>query len=73
LVIRGLYSAEWAPVGRLKDAGLVAACGYMLNTAEFRDAACDVMRQLAGELAPVADTSCGLIFVSLPMCQTCFM
>lgn len=37
------------PVGRLKDAGLIAACGYMLNTTEFRDAACDVMRQVAGE------------------------
>lgn len=39
--------AEWVPVGRLKDAGLIAACGYMLNTTEFRDAACDVMRQVA--------------------------
>jgi hypothetical protein len=35
-------------VGRLKDAGLIAACGFMLNTTEFRDAACDVMRQVAG-------------------------
>ena len=40
--------AEWVPVGRLLDAGLINACGYMLNTTEFRDAACDVMRQVAG-------------------------
>lgn len=42
--------AEWVPVGRLKDAGLVHACGFMLNTTEFRDAAVDVMRQVAGAL-----------------------
>lgn len=35
-------------MGRLLDAGLVNACGFMLNTTEFRDAACDVMRQVAG-------------------------
>ncbi|PRW59064.1 HASTY 1-like isoform X1 isoform B [Chlorella sorokiniana] len=40
--------AEWVPVGRLLDAGLINACGFMLNTTEFRDAACDVMRQVAG-------------------------
>ncbi|PSC73686.1 HASTY 1 [Micractinium conductrix] len=40
--------SEWVPVGRLKDAGLINACGFMLNTTEFRDAACDVMRQVAG-------------------------
>ncbi|EFN51722.1 hypothetical protein CHLNCDRAFT_139890 [Chlorella variabilis] len=40
--------SEWVPVGRLKDAGLIAACGYMLSTTEFREAACDVMRQVAG-------------------------
>jgi hypothetical protein len=38
-------------VRRLKDAGLVAACGFMLNTTEFRDAACDVMRMVAGALS----------------------
>ncbi|KAL4423234.1 hypothetical protein ABPG77_000026 [Micractinium sp. CCAP 211/92] len=47
LAAANTYS-EWVPVGRLKDAGLIAACGYMLNTTEFRDAACDVMRQVAG-------------------------
>lgn len=40
--------SEWVPVGRLKDAGLVNACGFLLNTTEFRDAACDVLRQVAG-------------------------
>lgn len=41
-------AAEWVPVGRLKDAGLINACGFMLSTTEFRDSACDVMRQVAG-------------------------
>ena len=30
--------ADWAPVGRLKDAGLVGACGYLLTMPEFREA-----------------------------------
>ena len=40
-------AAEWVPVGRLRDAGLLAACGFLLNTTEFRDAACEVLRQVA--------------------------
>ena len=39
--------AEWAPVGRLKDAGLVNACGYLLGTAEFREGGCEALRVLA--------------------------
>jgi exportin-5 len=40
--------AEWAPVGKLREAGLVAACGYLLASPDFRDAACAVLRQVAG-------------------------
>ena len=34
-------------MGRLRESGLLAACGFLLNTTEFRDAACEVLRQVA--------------------------
>ncbi len=48
-------------MGRLLDAGLINACGYMLNTTEFRDAACDVMRQVAGALRCCGALCCGVL------------
>jgi hypothetical protein len=44
-----LTYAEWAPLTWLKQAGLIGACGFLLNTLEFREAACDVLRLIAGE------------------------
>ena len=60
-------AAEWVPVGRLKDAGLINACGFMLNTTEFRDAACDVMRQVAGAYGTSART--GSLRLGTPLVQ----
>lgn len=38
--------AEWVQLGRLNDAGLLNACGYMLHTPDFRLAACDILRKI---------------------------
>lgn len=44
----GTY-AEWAPLSWLNQAGLIAACGFLLGTLEFRDTACEVLKTIAGE------------------------
>lgn len=41
-----VYS-EWAPVGTLRESGLVNACGYLLRDTEFRIPACQVLLKLA--------------------------
>lgn len=39
--------AAWAPLGRLADAGLLAACAFLLSTPDFRMTAVDILRVLA--------------------------
>ena len=39
--------AEWVPVGRLHNSGLLAACAFLLTTNDFRMAACDILRQVS--------------------------
>jgi hypothetical protein len=58
-------------VGRLKDAGLIAACGFMLNTTEFRDAACDVIRQVAGVHASSSVYVCLMCAIASAMLAMC--
>ena len=39
--------AEWAPVGSLRESGLVAACGYLLRDPTFKTPACQVLLKLS--------------------------
>jgi exportin-5 len=48
LGVAEVYS-EWAPVGTLRDSGIVNACGFLLrNNHEFKIPACQVLLKLAG-------------------------
>lgn len=50
--------AGWAPLGRLADAGLLAACAFLLSTPDFRMAVIDILRVIAGrKQAQVSSTS----------------
>ena len=40
--------AAWAPLGRLAEAGLLAACAFLLSTPDFRMTAVDILRLVAG-------------------------
>lgn len=39
--------AAWAPLGRMAEAGLLAACAFLLSTPDFRMTAVDILRGLA--------------------------
>ena len=48
----------WAPLQPLADAGVITACTFLLNTAEFRLAACSMLRDIVSRKQQQASSSC---------------
>ncbi|XP_024536193.1 protein HASTY 1, partial [Selaginella moellendorffii] len=47
-----LVYAEWSPVTNFSSYGLVEACGFLINSPEFRLAACEILKQLLSRRKP---------------------
>lgn len=62
--------AAWAPLGRLAEAGLLAACAFLLSTPDFRMTAVDILRLVAGrkqaQVHALAAVGCALLTSRVP-------
>ncbi|KAH7300327.1 hypothetical protein KP509_24G056400 [Ceratopteris richardii] len=52
-----LAYVEWAPVDKLVENGLIEACGFLLNAAEFRIRSCEIMKQIFLRKRPLDESS----------------
>lgn len=52
-----LAYVEWAPVDKIAENGLIEACGFLLNAAEFRLRSGEIMKQIASRKRPLDESA----------------
>ncbi|KAI5071083.1 hypothetical protein GOP47_0013334 [Adiantum capillus-veneris] len=52
-----LAYVEWAPVEKIAENGLIEACGFLLNAAEFRLRSCEIMKQIVSRKRPLDESA----------------
>ncbi|MCO5593899.1 hypothetical protein L7F22_047918 [Adiantum nelumboides] len=52
-----LAYVEWAPVEKIAENGLIEACGFLLNAAEFRLRSCEIMKQIVSRKRPLDEST----------------